>query len=219
MMNDLHNSDEQKLKKLYQQSKQQLPNDELLTQRILQATDKEVRKRPMQKQWLAIAAAVLVAVLTVDMIQWSQNLNSSPTSDYSSSVVQLTPINDLPADQVVIAKEIAQLEAFIQSATAESLTLSEGFNQHLFAYQSQYMQKPNSIVYAVAAQIRVSGEQLVIHFCDKETKVQKFYANKLDRQEQQQFLAKLQQAQMVTVYLSTDGKVTAISPNQQQQCS
>ena len=218
-MNKLNSSDEQNLQALYQQSKQQLPNDELLTKRILQATDIEVRKRPMQKQWLAIAAAVLVAVLTVDMIQWSQNLNSSPTSDNSSSVVQLTPIDNLETDQVVIAKEIKQLEAFLQSATAESLTLSEGFNQHLLAYQSQYMQKPNSIVYAVAAQIRTSGEQLVIHFCDKETKVQKFYANKLDKQQQQKFLAQLQQPQMVTVYLSTDGSITAISPNQQQQCS
>ena len=218
-MNKLNSSDEQNLKALYQQSKQQLPNDELLTKRILQATDIEVRKRPMQKQWLAIAAAVLVAVLTVDMIQWSQNLNSSPTSDNSSSVVQLTPIDNLETDQVVIAKEIKQLEAFLQSATAESLTLSEGFNQHLLAYQSQYMQKPNSIVYAVAAQIRTSGEQLVIHFCNKETKIQKFYANKLDKQQQQKFLAQLQQPQMVTVYLSTDGSITAISPNQQQQCS
>lgn len=218
-MNKLNSSDEQNLKALYQQSKQQLPNDELLTKRILQATDIEVRKRPMQKQWLAIAAAVLVAVLTVDMIQWSQNLNSSPTSDNSSSVVQLTPIDNLETDQVVIAKEIKQLEAFLQSATAESLTLSDGFNQHLLAYQSQYMQKPNSIVYAVAAQIRTSGEQLVIHFCNKETKIQKFYANKLDKQQQQKFLAQLQQPQMVTVYLSTDGSITAISPNQQQQCS
>ena len=218
-MNKLNSSDEQNLQALYQQSKQQLPNDELLTKRILQATDIEVRKRPMQKQWLAITAAVLVAVLTVDMIQWSQNLNSSPTSDNSSSVVQLTPIDNLETDQVVIAKEIKQLEAFLQSATAESLTLSEGFNQHLLAYQSQYMQKPNSIVYAVAAQIRTSGEQLVIHFCNKETKIQKFYANKLDKQQQQKFLAQLQQPQMVTVYLSTDGSITAISPNQQQQCS
>ena len=133
--------------------------------------------------------------------------------------MQLTPIDNVQQNQIVIAKEIQQIESFIQAAQKQKLTLSNGFNQHLLAYQKQYFHKPNSIVYAVAAQVRVSGEQLVLHFCQQANEPQKFYANVPDNQQQQWFLSQLQQQQMVTVFMSTDGQITAISPNKNKQCS
>ncbi|EWH12159.1 hypothetical protein DS2_00510 [Catenovulum agarivorans DS-2] len=152
------------------------------------------------------------------MTQWSNQFNHSQDNQFNN-LVQLTPIETAQLDQTVVAKEVIKLSEFIQSINQQQRTLTASFNQHLLNYQAQYLNKPDSVVYAVAGQIRYSGEQLVLHFCQPAPPMQKFYASKLNQQQQSDFLNALKKTQMVTVYLSVDGKITAISPNSQQQCS